>query len=53
MKDDLESAFVPIKDSSGKVTGMMDRATADYLASTAPDSKERKYQAVVQLLEKD
>ena len=36
MSDDLKGAFVPIKDAQGNVTGIMDQATADYLASQAP-----------------
>lgn len=37
MADELKDDFVPITHENGRVTGMMDRATADYLASKVPD----------------
>jgi hypothetical protein len=36
MDERSESPFIHIKDADGKVTGIMDRMTAEYLASTAP-----------------
>jgi hypothetical protein len=47
MADELNDAFVPIRDASGKVTGMMDRATADYLASRAPDPTQASLDALL------
>lgn len=38
---DSASVFVPMRDATGRVTGIMDRATADYLASTRPDPSQR------------
>ncbi len=40
MPNEGNDAFIPIKDEHGKVTGMMDRTTADYLASTSPDPNQ-------------
>lgn len=40
MGDDLKDSFVPIKDGRGNVTGMMDRATSEYLASKASDPNQ-------------
>ena len=37
MAEDSEDFFVPILDEDGRVTGVMDQMTADYLASTEPD----------------
>jgi hypothetical protein len=41
VSDESRDAFVPIRDESGRVTGAMDRATADYLASQAPDPTQQ------------
>jgi len=41
MPDEPKDAFVPITDASGRVTGIMDRTTADYLASRAPDPTQK------------
>ena len=40
----MKDAFVPIRDAEGNITGIMDRATADYLASQPP-SRRRSDQA--------
>lgn len=41
MNDQPPEGFVPMKDRDGKVTGIMDQTTADYLASTAPDPTQQ------------
>lgn len=48
MSDNSRDAFVPIKDESGRLTGLMDRTMADYLVSQAPDPNQ---QSIDQLLE--
>src|SRR4051794_10972014 len=47
MTDNRGDAFVPITDADGNVRGVMDRATADYLASTAPDPTQRSIDALL------
>jgi hypothetical protein len=47
MSDDSKDAFVPIIDESGKVNGIMDRATADYLASRSPDPTQQSIDALL------
>jgi hypothetical protein len=37
MSDERHGGFVPIRDERGNIMGLMDQATADYLASRAPD----------------
>ena len=48
MPDESRDLFVPIRDESGEVTGLMDRATADYLASQAPDPTQQSIDALLQ-----
>lgn len=47
MPDEPGSLFVPIKDETGKVTGVMDRTTADYLASVAPNPTQASIDALL------
>jgi hypothetical protein len=45
MAEDSEDFFVPIVDEDGRVTGVMDQMTADYLASTEPDPSQASLDA--------
>lgn len=45
--DDRKSAFVPVRDAAGRVTGTMDRGTADYLASPNPQPTQTSFDAVL------
>lgn len=47
MPDESLDAFVPIRDESDQVTGVMDRATADYLASQASDPTQQSIDALL------
>lgn len=47
MSDDVDDAFVPIRDEDGRVTGAMDRTTAAFLASTAPDPSQDSLDALL------
>jgi hypothetical protein len=46
MSDEKGEPFVPLVDPDGRVTGVMDRATADYLASTDPNPTQVSLDAV-------
>ncbi|MCE9565889.1 MAG: hypothetical protein K8U57_28025 [Planctomycetes bacterium] len=46
MPDGDENLFVPMRDKQGRVTGIMDRQTADYLASVDPDPSQAVLDAV-------
>ncbi|MBV9122902.1 MAG: hypothetical protein JO112_06075 [Planctomycetes bacterium] len=43
----MKDGFVPIRDAEGNVRGLMDRATADYLASQAPDPTQASLNALL------
>jgi hypothetical protein len=45
MAEDSENPFVPIVDEDGRVTGVMDQMTADFLASTEPDPTQASLDA--------
>jgi hypothetical protein len=47
MPNDPREALVRVTDASGQVTGVMDRATADYLASRAPDPTQSSLNALL------
>jgi hypothetical protein len=47
MSNERHDAFVPIRDERGNVTGMMDRATADYLVSRASDPNQASLDALL------
>src|SRR5262245_1903380 len=47
MYDDWRESFVPIRNKRGKVTGVMDRATADYLASQASGPTQASLDALL------
>ena len=47
MTDESRDPFVPIRDESGRVTGVMDRATAEYLASQALDPTQKSIDALL------
>ena len=47
MPDESRDAFVPIRDESGRVAGVMDRATAEYLTSQAPDPTQQSIDALL------
>lgn len=44
---DNDPAFVPIRDADGNVRGVMDRLTADYLASTEADPTQASIDALL------
>lgn len=45
MAEDEQGPFIPIVDEDGRVTGVMDQMTADYLASTEPDPTQASLDA--------
>ena len=47
MSTDSQDAFLPIKDRNGNVTGMMDRTTAEYLASESPNPTQQSLEALL------
>src|SRR5262245_32906474 len=47
MANESPSGFVSVRDESGRVTGMMDRMTVDYLASQAPDPTQASINALL------
>jgi hypothetical protein len=47
MPEETQSDFLPIQDESGQVRGIMDRATAEYLASQAPDPTQQSIDAML------
>ncbi|MBE1551322.1 hypothetical protein GGC64_005382 [Mycobacterium sp. OAS707] len=46
MAENEQSPFVPFVDEDGRVTGVMDQMTADYLSSTDPDPTQASLDAV-------
>ncbi len=47
MAEESDELFIPMVDAQGRVTGAMDRATADYLASVAPDPTQAALDSVL------
>jgi len=47
MSNPPDGDFIPMVDEQGRVTGVMDRATADYLASTDPNPTQASLDAVL------
>jgi hypothetical protein len=47
MSYESSEPFVSIRDASGRVTGIMDRATADYLESQAPDPTQQSIDSLL------
>jgi hypothetical protein len=47
MSEETKDAFVPVRDEQGNVRGIMDRGTADYLASRAPAPSQASLDALL------
>jgi hypothetical protein len=47
MSDEPNGGFIPMRDERGNLTGLMDQATADYLASRAPDPTQASLDALL------
>lgn len=48
MSTESQDAFVPIRDENGRVTGIMDQVTAEYLASQAPAPTQQSIDSLLQ-----